>query len=106
MYETIFTANQLSFQPDILLETCTPLNSDELQITTDNTDNVFLQFSSTCKRYTDVMALKNQLQCYVFNSQLTSDTTSQLIRLIIKLQTAAAKLQNIEVNNFYKCVIL
>ena len=106
MYERLFTANQLSFQPDILLETFTPLNSEDLQITTNNTDNVFMQFSSTCKRYTDVMALNNQLQCHVFNSQLTSDTASQLIRLIIKLQTAAAKLQNIGVSNFYKCVIL
>ena len=61
-----------------------------------------MQFSSTCKRYTDVMALKNQLQCHVFNSQLTSDTASHLTQLIINLQTAAVKLQIIEVSNFYK----
>ena len=78
--------------------TCTPLNSDELQITTDNTDSAFMQFSSTCKRYTDVMALKNQLQCHVFNSQLKSDTASQLTQLIIKLQTAAIMLQKMEVS--------
>ena len=102
MHKTIFTAIRLSFQPDVLLKTCTPLNSHELQITTDNTDSAFMQFSSTCKRYTDVMVLKNQLQCHVFNSQLTSHTASQLTQLIINLQTAALKLQNIEVSNFYK----
>jgi len=90
----------MSFQSDALLKTCTPLNLNELQITTDNTDSAFMQFSSTCKRYTDVMALKNQLQCHVFNSQLTSDTASQLTQFIINLQTAAVKLQIIEVSNF------
>ena len=59
-----------------------------------------MEFSSTCKRYTDVIALKNQLQCHVFNSVLTSDIASQLTLHIIKLQTAAVKLQNIEVNSF------
>ena len=92
----------MSFQPNVLMKTCTPLNSHELQITTDNTDSAFMQFSSTCKRYTDVMALKNQLQCHVFNSQLTPHIASQLTQLIINLQTAALKLQNIEVSNFYK----
>ena len=56
---------------------------------TDNTDSAFMQFSGTCKRYTDLMALKNQLQCQVFNSQITTDTASQLTQLIINLQTAA-----------------
>ena len=66
---------------------------------TDNdiTEILVRQFSSTCKRYTDVMALKNQLQCRVFNSELPSITTSKLTQLIIALQTAAVKLQKIEV---------
>ena len=46
------------------------------------------------------MALKNQFQSHVFNSNLTSDTASQLTQFIIELQTAAVNLQNIEVSNF------
>ena len=49
---------------------------------TDNTDTAFIQFSSTYKRYTDVMALKYQLQCREFNSQITTNTASQLTQLI------------------------
>jgi len=74
-------------------------NLDYSNTTPDNTDSVFKKFSSTCKRYTDVMALKNQLQCHVFNSNLTSDEASLLTNNIIKLQIAAVKLQNIEVSN-------
>ena len=69
---------------------------------TDNTDTAFMQFSGTYKRYTDVMALKNQLHCHVFNSQITTDTASQLTQLIINLQTAAVKLQSMEVSKFHK----
>ena len=57
--------------------------------------NIIKQFSSTCRRYTEVMALKNQLQCHMFSG--TPDVTAQLTPLIISLQTAAVRLQNIEV---------
>jgi len=81
------------------LKICNPEYSDEMITTTDNIDSVFMEFSSTCKRYTDVMAFKNQLQCHVFNSNLTSDAASQLTNITIKLQIAAVELQNIEVSN-------
>ena len=58
------------------------------------------QLSSTCRRYTDVMALKNQLQCHVFTG--TADIATRLTPFIIDLQLAAAKLQRIEVSiNLY-----
>jgi len=82
------------------LKTCNPEHSDEIQTITNNTDSALMKFSSTCKRYTDVIALKNQLQCHMFNSVLTPDVASKLTLHIIKLQTAAVKLQKIEVNNF------
>ena len=53
-------------------------------------DTMYSNFSSTCKRYTDFMALKNQLQCHVFRG--TPDMASQITPLIISLQTAAVKL--------------
>ena len=58
-----------------------------------------MELSSTCKRYTDIMALKNQLQCHVFNSALTPNRASNLTQLIIKLQTAVINLQTIEVGD-------
>ena len=59
---------------------------------------LYAKFSSTCKRYTDIMAIKTHLQCSVFNSE--PSVTSQYTQLIIKLQTAAIKLQKIEVSDF------
>ena len=53
-------------------------------------DTMYSNFSSTCKRYTDVMALKNQLQCHVFKG--APDMAAQITSLIISLQTAAVKL--------------
>ena len=82
-------------QQTALRKTCTPHD-----VADDNKDEViekmFDQMSSTCKRYTDVMALKNQLQCHVFSG--TPDTATQLTPFIITLQTAAVKLQGIEVS--------
>ena len=75
-------------------------HSVQTKTATDNINSVLMKFSSTCKRYTDVMALKNQLQSHVFSSNLTSDTASQLTQFIIELQTAAVNLQKIEVSNF------
>jgi len=59
------------------------------------------QFSSTCKRYTDVMALKHLFLCHLFNnSHLETTIISELTNLIINLQKAAIKLQAMEVGYF------
>ena len=62
--------------------------------------NIFLSFSATCRRYTDILALKDQLQKVLFDSNetLSSEILLQLTSLIINLQTAAKNLQYIEKN--------
>ena len=61
--------------------------------------NIFLSFSATCRRYTDILALKDQLQKVLFDSNetLSSEILLQLTSLIINLQTAAKNLQYIEI---------
>ena len=61
--------------------------------------NIFLSFSATCRRYTDILALKDQLQKVLFdsNEMLSSEILLQLTSLIINLQTAAKNLQYIEI---------
>ena len=73
---------------------CTP-HGVAADIPNETIDTMYRNFSSTCKRYTDVMALKHQLQCHVFRG--TPDMAAQITPLIISLQTAAVKLQKIEV---------
>ena len=61
--------------------------------------NIFLSLSATCRRYTDILALKDQLQKVLFDSNetLSSEILLQLTSLIINLQTAAKNLQYIEI---------
>ena len=61
-------------------------------------NEIFQNFNATCRRYIDVLAFKDQLQELVFSSNrtLSSDTVLQITALIINLQTAAMKLQDIE----------
>ena len=63
-----------------------------------NSNVIFKYFTATCKRYTDILAFKDQLQkvLLINNETLSIDTLLQLTSLIIDLQTAAMKLQNIE----------
>ena len=77
---------------------CTPDESQAPSLV--NINEIVMELSSTCKRYTDIMALKNQFQCHVFNKDATNDveTIAQLTKLLISLQTAAIDLQNIEVH--------
>lgn len=83
----------------ILLQDKTVCTSNKLSETQKKTLNqVLAEFSSTCKRYTDVMALKYLLQCHVFNHELAAEMASNLGELIINLQTAAIKLQKMEVS--------
>lgn len=57
-----------------------------------------IELSKTCKFYTEVMTYKHKLSHYVFNNAtLTSNYTTKLTLLMINLQTAAVKLQNIKV---------
>jgi len=83
-------------QEDVLKEECISDHSSTIQADNETLQQIYEKFSSTCKRYTDIMAVKNQLQCHVFKrkSNTSSNTTvSQLTQLIIKLQTAAVMLQ-------------
>ena len=70
-------------------------------------NEIFQNFNATCRRYIDVLAFKDQLQELVFSSNriLSSDTVLQITSLIINLQTAAMKLQDIELEmNGQYCV--
>ena len=62
--------------------------------------NIFQSLSATCRRYTDILAFKDQLQKVLFDSNetLSNETLLQLTSLIINLQTAAKNLQHIEKN--------
>ena len=85
-----------------LLQNSTVCTSNQLSKTQKKTQNQLLsQFSSTCKRYTDVMALKHLLQCHLFSSSPKVELTSKLTEIIINLQTAAIKLQKMQVSCCY-----
>ena len=79
------------------LTTCTPERYNNDNVSLENIKSMLNGFSSTCKRYTPIMAFKQQLQCHIFNTALETDTTLLLTNLIITLQIAAAKLQRLEV---------
>ena len=61
-------------------------------------NEIIRNFNATCRRYIDTLAFKYQLQEILFTSNrtLSSDTLLQITSLIINLQTAAMKLQDIE----------
>ena len=88
-------------QRDRLQKACISDNSNSIQANNETLQQIYGNFSSTCKRYTDIMLVKNHLQCHVFKmiSNATSNIVSQLIQLIIKLQIAAVKLQKLEVSD-------
>ena len=57
-------------------------------------------FSATCRRYTDVMAHKHELQSIIFTMDDNSSNrsvTANIILSIIKLESAALRLQNFTV---------
>ena len=59
---------------------------------------VFKNLDGTCRRYADVLAYKDQLQKQLFNNATRqTGTIALLTSLIIELQTAAMKLQQIEI---------
>ena len=73
-----------------------------------NFEEVVQSFNATCRRYIDALSFKYQLQEVLFSSNrmLSSNTLAlQITSLIINLQTAAMKLQDIqlELNEEY-CV--
>jgi len=68
-----------------------PCSSNYSGTNIEKLQQIYAKFSSTCKRYTDVMAIKTHLQCQVFTSN--HSITSKITQLIIKLQAAAIKLQ-------------
>lgn len=73
-----------------------------------NSNIILEHFTATCRRFTDILAFKDQLQKVLYNNNetLSNDILLQLTSLIIKLQTAAMKLQKIErkLNKSY-CVL-
>jgi len=84
-------------QKDIFKNPCSSKYSDTTQAKIETLQQIYAKFSSTCKRYTDVMAIKTHLQCQVFTSE--HSIIPQITQLIIKLQTAAIKLQKMEVSD-------
>ena len=83
---------------------CPLINTSNFEVKTteswinNNFNETFQNFNATCRRYIDVLAFKDQLQELVFSSSITlsSDNLLQITSLIINLQTAAMKLQDIE----------
>ena len=64
-----------------------------------NVGIIFKNLTATCRRYVDVLAYKDQLQKQMFNNatRQSNATLTLLTSLIITLQTAAMKLQQIEI---------
>ena len=76
-------------------------------LATNNSNLIFLSLNPTCRRYTDALALKFQLQKVLFNNNetLSNKTLLQVTSLIINLQTAAKKLQDIAVKLHERCCV-
>ena len=55
-------------------------------------ESLLQNFTSICKRYTKVMAIKHQLQHHMFNN-------TNFVNATIYLETAAFRLQHIQVSN-------
>jgi len=86
-------------QTNVVSTLCTP-DGSQTDTQFESINATVKELSSTCKKYTDVMALKNQLQCHIFNKDATNSVEkniTEITRLLISLQTAAIELQNIEV---------
>ena len=59
---------------------------------------IIQNFTSICKRYTKIMATKHQLQHYMFNIP-NATLNANLTHAVIHLETAAFRLQHIQVSN-------
>ena len=83
-----------------LIETRTVIEPSWKANSNTNVTIIFWELSATCRRYTDVLAFKDQLQNALFTNitTLINASLSKVTLLIIKLQTAAVKLQHIEAN--------
>ena len=82
----------------MFLETKNISNTNSSSLIQNVTDSINNTFSATCKRYTDVMAHKHELQRLLFmmkdeESSLSANVTS----LIINLENGASKLQSFTV---------
>ena len=73
-------------------------SAGHLNISNETIGFIIQNFTSICKRYTKVMATKHHLQHYMFNN--TDETlNTNLTDAIIHLETAAFRLQHIQVSN-------
>ena len=72
--------------------------TDDLNISNETIDFLLDNFTSICKRYTKVMATKHQLQHDMFNNS-DEPLNTNLTDAVIHLETAAFRLQNIQVSN-------
>jgi len=90
----------LQLQKDILFKRCGSHHSNTIQASNETLQQVYTKFTSTCKRYTDIMAVKTHLQYCILDSK--QSITPQHTQLIITLQTAAIKLQKMEVSDLYE----
>ena len=61
------------------------------------TSSIYKVFSATCRRYTDVMAHKHELQNLIFNSSSNLNVTVSITSLIIQLEYAAFRLESFAV---------
>ena len=59
-------------------------------------------FTSICKRYTKAMAIKHWLQNHMFNNT----SNEYLINAVISLETAAFRLQQIQVSSLTRTIII
>ena len=72
--------------------------ADDLNISNETIDFLLDNFTSICKRYTKVMATKHQLQHYMFKNS-DEPINTNLTDAVIHLETAAFRLQHIQVSN-------
>ena len=94
-YQSI-TSKTVKLLPDLKHTT---LNDNFNAPSINNISNIAIQnLSATCRRHVDTLAFKDQFQKQIFNNNttLSSDDILLLTSLIINLQTAAIKLQDIE----------
>ena len=96
-------ANSLHFDNDIkdLLSDLTVPAAPQININTKTVMNVtFDHFSTLCKDFTKAMSLKYQVQDLIFNAdttpELITDNIQTLTKMIIKLQTMATALNDLQ----------
>ena len=83
-----------------------PLENNNLASDLDSNRSIIVSllqnFNSICKRYTIAMATKHRLQDHM----LTNSSDNNLIDAVIYLETAALRLQQIQVSSLTRTIVL